>query len=73
MDDHSFYQLCSRLVTSSRFNRDDVLNLLSYANDSREKIIELQSKIFDCQTEITRLNQENEFLLRLINDRDRSS
>ena len=63
------YALWAKLARSRQIRREDVMDALQESQRIHNEAMRLSSRVVELEAEAIRLRHENEFMLRLINDR----
>ena len=64
------HAIFAKLLRASRPSHDDIYEALDRTRRIQRAAVELSVQVSMLQEEVRRLRHENEFMLRLINDRD---
>lgn len=62
--------LWAKLARANKPKREDVMDALQGAQRMYTEAVELSNRVVELENEVLRLKHENEFMLRLLNDRD---
>jgi hypothetical protein len=63
-------KLHAKIARAARPSRSDVLDVLAQAQRIHTEALRMDNRIHELEAENLRLKHENEFMLRLLNDRD---
>lgn len=62
--------LWAKIMQAGKLHREDVMDALNEARRIHEEAISMNSRIIELEAQVLRLKHENEFMLRLVNERD---
>ena len=62
--------LFAEIARSPKPGREAVLDALAFTQRLHNEAVALNNRVCELQAEVLRLKHENEFMLRLLNDRD---
>jgi hypothetical protein len=60
----------AKIARAPRPSREDALDVIRFAQDLHNETVALNNRVCELQAEVLRLRHENEFMVRLLNDRD---
>ena len=62
--------LFAEIARAQRPNREAVLDALAFTQRLHNKAVALNTRVCELQAEVLRLKHENEFMVRMMNERD---
>lgn len=60
----------AEIARSQRPNRESVMDTLAFAQRLHNEAVALNNRVCELQAEVLRLRHENEFMVRMMNERD---
>lgn len=63
------YALWAKIARSSKVNHDDIMKALQESQRIHNAAVDMSNRIVELEAENRRLQHENEFMIRLVNDR----
>ena len=60
----------AKIAQSQRPSREDALDVVRFAQNLHNEAVALNNRVCELEADVLRLRHENEFMIRLLNDRN---